>query len=99
MKVRIELNGSGIRELLASSDVQRDLDKRGEAVAAAAVSRGIMVGAPFSDDDDAVPLPIEVKQAGSSKRARVIVVADHYAGLAVESKHRLLVSSLDAARF
>lgn len=94
MRVTIELNGSGIRELLASSEVQDMLDGKAEAVAHAARSHGITVdGRPGSE-----PLPVEAKQAGNSKRARALVVVDHEAGLAVEAKHRLLVGSLDAAR-
>lgn len=92
--VRLELNGDGIRSLLASGDVQAMLNDKAEAVAAAAQARGVTVdGTP-----GAVPLPIVVREAGSRTRARALVVADHEAGLAVESKHRLLVGSLDAAR-
>lgn len=44
--VRIEMNGAGIRKLLADAGVQRDLERRGERIAAAA-----------GDGFDAVPDP------------------------------------------
>lgn len=94
--VRIDLNRDGIRALLADGDTQRMIESRAEAVANAARSKGIVVGE--WSGGGGTPLPIEVVNAGNSKRARALVVADHEAGLAVESKHRLLVSSLDAAR-
>lgn len=91
---RIELNRDGIRDLLASGDVQRMLDDKAQAVADAAKRQGITVdGVPGSE-----ALPIGVVQAGSSSRARALVVVDHPAALAVEAKHRLLVGALDAAR-
>jgi hypothetical protein len=89
----IELNRDGIRALLGSDDVQTMLDGKAEAVANAARSRGITV----QGDPGSMPLPVEVKSAGSATRARSLVVIDHEAGLAVEAKHRLLVGSLSAA--
>lgn len=91
--VRIELNKQGIADLLTSSEVQRDLDARAARVAQAASSQGIRVSGVPGDE----LLPIVAYSAGDSSRARAIVVAEHAAGLAVESKHRLLGSSLDAA--
>lgn len=92
--VQIELNRSGILALLGSSEVQAMLTRKAGAVAEAARRRGVKVdGMPGE-----VPLPIEVVPAGNAKRARALVVADHPAGLAAESKHRVLVGSLDAAR-
>lgn len=91
--VRIELDRAGIGKLLRSDEVQHMLDDKAERVAAAARSRGIMVGW-----EDNTPLPIVVESRGSSSRARALVAAEHAAGLAVEAKHRLLVGSLDAAR-
>lgn len=91
--VRIELNRRGILALLTDSQVQAMLDRKAQRVAAAAQSAGVTV-----DGNDEVPLPIVTRQAGSPSRARALVVADHEAGLAVESKHRLLVGALDAAR-
>lgn len=92
--VRIELDRDGIRQLVGSSEVQAMLERKAQQVADAASSRGVMVGGDPGD----VPVPVVVKAAGGGRRARALVVLDHEAGLAVESKHRLLVGSLDAAR-
>lgn len=94
MRVRIELDRSGIRALLSSSDVQSMLNVKADAVAQAAQQRGVMV----SGDPGDVALPITTADAGNSSRARALVIADHEAALAVEAKHRLLVGSLDAGR-
>ena len=92
--VRIELNSAGIRELLSSADVQRDLDARAERVADAARAQGVRVSGEPGD----VAMPVVTYAAGDSTRARALVVAEHAAALATETKHRLLGSSLDAAR-
>jgi len=91
--MRFELDRHGIAQLLTSEGVQSDLMRRGEAVADAARQRGVMVDGEPGDE----ALPIVVFNATSSTRARVLVVSDHAAGLAVESRDRLLVSSLGAA--
>lgn len=93
MQVQVVLNGSGMRELLGSPEVEAMLQRKADAVANAARSRAPMVEGTPGDQ----PMPIDVVNA-SSDRARYLVVADHAAGVAVEVKHRLLVSSLDAAR-
>lgn len=95
--IRIDLDRGGISDLLASSGVQSDLAARAANVAQVASSRGIRVE-DVTGGAGEVALPINVVDASNSKRARLLVVADHPAGLAVEAKHRLLVSSLDAAR-
>lgn len=95
--VRIDLDKSGISDLLASSGVQSDLAARAARIAQVASSRGIRVGDTTGGAGE-IALPINVVDASNSTRARVLIVADHPAGLAVEAKHRLLVSSLDAAR-
>ena len=92
--VRFELNSAGIRSLLGSEGVKLDLRARADRVAAAATERAPEVGW----EDEREPLPIEVVDASSSSRARVLVRSNHYAGLAVESKYRLLGGALDAAR-
>ena len=92
--VRIDLDRSGVGGVLRSSGVQADLDRRGRAVQSAAEGFGIMVEGEPGD----VPLPITVSSAGTSNRARTIVAIDHWSGLNVEAKHRLLVGCLDAAR-
>lgn len=93
---RIELNGDGIRELLASSEVQAMLARKAHQVKDAADGQHVQVSAteePFQDVD----IPVTVVEAGNAKRARALVTLDHPAGLAVEAKHRLLAGSLDAA--
>lgn len=90
---RVELDRAGVRKLLTSSEVQSMLDEKAQSVADAARSQGLTVGW-----DNATPLPIVVESAGSSSRARALIVADSEAGLAMEAKHRVLVSSLGAAR-
>lgn len=92
--IRIELNRAGVGELLKSEPVQQMLNRKTEAVAAAARSRAPMV----DGDPGRTPLPIEARSAPTSTRARAIVEADHPAALAAEAKHRLLAGSLDAAR-
>lgn len=92
--VRIDLNRAGIRALLADSGVQSMLMRKAGAVASAADGRSPMVdGVPGVEKP-----PIYQVDAGSSSRARALVVLDHPAGLAIEAKHRLLGGSLDAAR-
>jgi hypothetical protein len=92
--VRIVLNSIGIRELLGSEGVRADLMERGERVGAAAREHAPQVGWP----DERADLPITVTDVSSAKRARVVVTADHWAGVAVESQYRLLGGSLDAAK-
>lgn len=92
--VRIELDRAGVGALLKSDEVQAMLMRKAEAVASAARGRAPMVeGEPGKQK-----LPVTVRPAATATRARAIVEADHPAALAVESKHRLLVGSLDAAR-
>lgn len=92
--VRFDLDYGGIVDLLTSDGVAAMLRDKADAVANAARSRGVLVDGHPGD----VPMPVQVVDASSSSRARMLVVADHASALAVESKHRLLVGSLDAAR-
>lgn len=92
--VRIEINRSGIKDLLKDAETQRMLDDKAAKVEQAAQSRAPLV----SGESGQIPLPVAARSAPESSRARVIVSADHPAGIAVEAKYRLLVSSLDAAR-
>ena len=92
---RFAFNTAGLRELLTSREVAADLDRRGQAVAAAARSQGVMVE---GEEPGNIALPIEVHTDTTGPRARTTVVAAHPAGLAVEAKHRLLGGALDAAR-
>jgi len=92
--ILIELNRSGIKALLASSEVQAMLEGKAAAVVNAAKGRGILVGGDPGD----TPLPVEAISEASGARAKAMVSINHPAGIAVEAKHRLLVGSLDAAR-
>jgi hypothetical protein len=96
--VRIELNRAGIHELLTSVELQQHLNSLGEQVADAAASRAPIVGEGLDNSEPGIPLPINVESSGGKSRARTVVIADHWAGVAVEAKHRLLVGALDAAR-
>lgn len=91
---RVEVNGKGLRELLRSQEVRADLARRAEAVAARVRGAGIMVnGEPGTD-----PLPVKVTSDIGPGRARAQVAITHPSGMAVEAKHRILGSSVDAAR-
>lgn len=95
--VRIELNSSGIRELLVDDDVLDMLEDKARDVADAAQARGISVGSTSGGSGE-TPLPVDVEASVSGSRARAVVIIAHPAGIAVEAKHRVLVGSLDAAR-
>jgi hypothetical protein len=92
--VQIELARNGLRDVLKGPEVQRLLADKARAVERAASSRGIKVQGTPGD----VPLPVEVHVSSGTNRARAVVVVAHPAGLAVESKHRVLGGALDAAR-
>ncbi|WP_406083109.1 hypothetical protein OHA01_26370 [Micromonospora zamorensis] len=91
---RVKLKRRGMRELLRSEGVQAMLGRKAEAVAEQVDAAGIRV--------DGVPgrtaLPVVVDVAAGSERARATVTLDHPSGLAVEAKHGILTSSIDAAR-
>lgn len=92
--VRIELDRAGVGALLKSDEVQQMLMRKAQAVASAARAHAPMVeGEPGKRKP-----PIEVRPAATPTRARAIVEVDHPSALAIESKHRLLVGALDAAR-
>lgn len=94
IKVRFKHSRKGIGEVLTRAATQEMLHAKGEAVAEAARSRGIRVeGTPGETD-----LPVTVRTSGRGIRARTYVTLDHPAGLAVESKHRVLGGAIDAAR-
>lgn len=103
-RVRIELNGEGIRELLLSNEVAADLKRRGDAVKAAAEGRyaELPVGARDKGQPDGVKeteiIPVTVTEPSRTNRAAVVISGDHPAAQAVESKHRVLGQSIDAAR-
>lgn len=94
MFTRIAVNGQGLHELLTSREVQAMLDAKAQQVKQAADQAGLAVSG-FPGDG---PLPVNVSSNPEPHRARSLVSIDHPSGLDVESKHRLLVGSLDAAR-
>jgi hypothetical protein len=99
--VEITLNSDGIRERLKSDGVANDIERRAQAVAAAARERyaRIAVG-PREAGEGPGPhhIPVEVHMGEGPTRARARIVADHPAALVVEMKHRVLGQSIDAAR-
>lgn len=91
---RVKLNRRGMRNLLRSEDVQAMLGRKAAAVAEQVEAAGIRVdGVPGT-----VALPVAVDVAVGAERARARVILDHPAGIAVEAKHGILTSSIDAAR-
>lgn len=93
-QVRIQLNGPGIRALLASPEVRTMVERKATQVQEAAQRQAVMVAGTPGEE----ALPVSVVPLHSGTRARALVSIDHPSGLAVEAKHRLLVGSLDAAR-
>ena len=94
IRVRIQLNRKGVGQVLRRAETQDMLTAKGEAVAEAVRAAGIRVDGDLGDE----PLPVTVKTTGRGIRARTYVNLDHPSGLAVESEHRILGSSIDAAR-
>lgn len=91
---RVKLNRRVMRDLLRSEDVQEMLGRKARAVADQVVAAGIRVeGTPGR-----TPLPVTVSVGAGKERARAAVILDHPSGLAVEAKHAILASSIDAAR-
>jgi len=91
---RVRVNRRGMRDLLRSEDMQEMLGRKALAVADAVEAAGIRVeGVPGR-----VALPVTVSVLVSAERARARVILDHPAGIAVEAKHGILTSSIDAAR-
>lgn len=83
-KTEIKLNSKGVREILRSDSVERDLLLRAGRVAAAAQAK-----APEN-------VEIRVDSAKGATRARATVVA--LGGAKAELEDRFLSSSIDAAR-
>ena len=83
-KTEIKLNSSGIRQLLRSDSVERDLLLRAGRVAAAA-----QANAPEN-------VEIRVDSSKGSNRARATVAA--LGGLKEDQETRFLSSAIDAAR-
>jgi hypothetical protein len=91
---RVKLNRRGMRGMLRSDGVQEMLARKAAAVAKQVEADGITVEGVPGD----VPLPVTVAVGAGAERARARVILDHPAGLAVEAKHGVLTSSIDAAR-
>lgn len=94
IRVRIKLNRRGVGKVLRSAGVQGVLHAKGEAVAEAVRAAGIRV----DDEPGDIDLPVTVVTTGRGVRARTYVNLDHPSGTAVEAKHGILTSSIDAAR-
>ncbi|WP_433651033.1 hypothetical protein ACQP2C_32490 [Micromonospora zamorensis] len=91
---RVKLKRRGMRELLRSEGVQAMLGRKAEAVAEQVEAAGIRVdGVPGR-----IALPVRVVVTAGEGRARATVTLNHPSGLAVEAKHGILTSSIDAAR-
>ena len=112
-KVRIVLNGAGIRELLRRQDTQDMLEDRAGSIAAAANGMYALIPVgrrlpdasdPWANNPEPVSANVEHITAEvraperTPTRARARVVADHPAALNVEGKHRVLGASVDAGR-
>lgn len=84
--VTVTAHGDGIRALLASEDVRRDLRRRANRIAETA-NQGISDEGFVVDDN-----------AGEGGRARAAVIASSFPARIAESRHRQLLRSIDAAR-
>jgi hypothetical protein len=94
MRIRFKHSRKGIGEILSRAETQEMLHAKGLAVADQIKSVGVRV----DGEPGAIPLPVEVRTTGRGIRARTVVVLDHPSGLAVEAKHKLLATNIDAAR-
>ncbi|MGC4891086.1 hypothetical protein [Micromonospora sp. DT227] len=94
IRVRFKHSREGIGEVLRSVGVQEVLHAKGEAVAEKVRAAGIRVDGVPGD----VELPVTVNTTGKGTRARTYVTLDHPSGAAVEAKHGVLTSSIDAAK-
>ncbi|MFG3311871.1 hypothetical protein [Streptomyces sp. KR2] len=88
-RVRVEINYDGIGQLARSSGVRADLERRAQAVRAAA-----QAAAPRMQEGR---IEIEASTRVGRDRARGIVVAQHPGVLHAEAKHRFLGGAMDAA--
>lgn len=88
--VRVVLHSHGMRELLTSREVERDLKRRGDQIAAAAEAIGVP---PHEGEVD-----YYAESSRGTTRARVHVVADHPGALGQEQQYRTLGTALDAGK-
>jgi len=84
--IRVELNTAGIRQLLTSDDVLSEVQKRAEAIAAAAG------GAPDFEARAAVG------PGGALARAMGYAITASMDGRVAEATNRVLTRSVDAGR-
>lgn len=92
--VRYRPNREGIRDLLGSDEVRRDLEARAERVAAAART-AYAVAPPHSGEVEVV---VDSQSEPERRfRARAAVIANHPAALHIEADRRPLGGALDAA--
>jgi hypothetical protein len=87
---KFKLDNNGVRELLLSGEVRRDLYRRGQAMLSAA-----RASAPYRTG--AYRNSLRVEQSTRSDRASVRVVADVDYALKVEADSGNLARALDAA--
>jgi hypothetical protein len=88
--VRVILNPAGMREMLTSKEVERDLLRRAKQVAAAAEAIGVP---PHEGEVD-----YYAESSTGSTRARAVVVADHPGAQGQEAEYRTLGTAIDAAK-
>lgn len=90
----VRVKDRGLQELMKSPRMQALLGAKAEAVAAEVEAAGIRVeGKPGRVD-----IPVTTTVVVGRTRARSRVILDHPAGIAVEAKHGVLTSAIDAAR-
>lgn len=87
--VRVVLHRAGVRQMLRSEEVERDLMERARRVVAAAESRAVP---PHEGRVD-----YYAEASTGATRARALVIADHPGALGQEEEYRILGSSIDAA--
>jgi hypothetical protein len=94
---KVDLDHTGMRELLRSPGVQDEMHRRAEKVAAAA--RHIAPVGPDSRTGDVGTYrdSIDVEDDPNSGRARAKVVARDWKAHIIEAEHRVLGRALDAA--
>lgn len=90
-RLRVQLDHHGMRKLLTSAGVQRNLDEHAERAAGYARSIAPVASGAYRDSIHAEPAPTE-------KRARSRVVADDWKSHILEARDRVLGRSLDAAK-
>ncbi len=90
----VTVYGAAVGRIMKSEGTRVLLHRKAEQVAARVRSAGILVEGVPGD----VELPVRVSSDIGPTRARAQVSIDHPSGLAVEAKHRILGSSIDAAR-